>query len=163
MNVKELMSSPAVTCRPDHTLDTAARLMWEHDCGAIPVVNRENVLVGMVTDRDICMAAYTQAMPLHDIEVATAMAKQVFFANPTDTLDTAEQLMRDVRVRRLPVVDNKGRPIGLLSLNDIARHAASARKKGGLEHEVTRTLAAICQPWPTRFLDRKPEAGQAIM
>ena len=146
MNIQEIMSKPAVTCHSNDTLNTAARLMWEHDCGALPVVDDEGGTIGMITDRDICMAAYTQGSPLHSIEVSQAMAREVFSCRIKDSLETAEQLMSEKQVRRVPVVNGDNRPVGVLSLNDIARHATVSRKKNGLDHEVTQTLAAICRP-----------------
>lgn len=140
------MSEPAVTCRASDCLNTAAQLMWEHDCGAIPVTGDDGQLVGIVTDRDICMAAYTRGATLHDIAVSDAMARNVFSCQAGDSLDAAERLMSERQVRRLPVIDRDQRPIGMLSLNDIARSAASSRKKNGLEREVVQTLAAICEP-----------------
>jgi CBS domain-containing protein len=148
MNIQEIMSKPAVTCRPSETLSAAAQLMWERDCGAVPVVNDDGSVVGMITDRDICMAAYTRGQPLGDISVESAMAKEVFACHMDDSLDAAEHLMSDKQVRRVPIVDGDNRPIGLVSLNDVARYAASARKENGLDREVTQTLAAICQPRP---------------
>lgn len=146
MNIQEIMSKPTATCRPHETLDVAARLMWEHDCGSVLVVNDRENIVGMITDRDICMAAYTKGCPLHAIPVADTMAKQVFSCHAEDSLGVAEHLMSDKQIRRLPVVDDDNHPVGVISLNDIARCAASFRKKNGLDREVTQTLAAICQP-----------------
>lgn len=146
MKIQEVMTSPAVTCRPEDTLNTAARLMWEHDCGAIPVVDEEGELVGMLTDRDTCMAAYTRGTVLSAIPVQDAMAKQVFSSEADDSLEMAERLMSEKQVRRLPVLDGDARVIGVVSLNDIARYAVSAGRGDGLERELTRTLAAICAP-----------------
>lgn len=148
MNIQEIMSKPAVTCRPSDTLNTAAQLMWEHDCGAIPVVNDDNSVVGMITDRDICMATYTRGSAPQAIQISEAMANQVFSCHPDESLEAAERLMSDKQVRRIPVVDGDNHAVGLLSLNDIARYAASSRKKNGIDREVTQTLAAICQPRP---------------
>ena len=145
MRVKDLMSHPLVTCPTRSTLDQAARLMWEFDCGIVPVINDEGRLDGVVTDRDICMAAYTQGLPLHAIPVTTAMARQVVAAHAQDSVASAEALMREYQVRRLPVLDAEGRPIGLLALNDLARAAAHGRK-GGVEHDFTSTMAAVCEP-----------------
>jgi len=145
MRIREIMSSPAVTCRQDDTLNTAAQLMWEHDCGTIPVTDDAGQIVGIVTDRDICMATFTQGRAPQAIRVADAMARQVFSCHAEDPLDAAERLMSEKQVRRLPVVDSGNRPLGLLSLNDIARNAA-AQKKDGIDREVVRTTAAICQP-----------------
>lgn len=148
MKIKEVMNAPAITCRPEDNLNTAAQLMWENDCGAIPVVNDDNELVGILTDRDICMAAYTQGHPLRAIVVQNAMARQVFTCRADDSLQNAEQLMSEKQIRRLPVVDGDARIIGVISLNDIARYAASARPGDSFERELTNTMAAICEPRP---------------
>ncbi len=74
MKVCDLMTKKPATCSSLDSLVVAAHLMWEHDCGAIVVVEGEKP-VGVITDRDICMAAYTQGLPLHDMKVATAASK----------------------------------------------------------------------------------------
>lgn len=146
MHVEQLMSQPAITCATCDTLNDAARLMWENDCGVLPVVGEDGRLVGVVTDRDICMSAYTQGKPLSEIPVSSAMAKKVFSCNPHDDLAAAERWMSKAQIRRMPVVDDDNRPVGVLSLNDIARSAAAPRTPDGLDQEVVQTLAAICQP-----------------
>jgi CBS domain-containing protein len=145
MRIKEVMNHPVITCPTGSTLDHAARLMWEFDCGVIPVVNNEGRLSGIVTDRDICMAAYTQGKALQAISVETAMATDVAFAHPDDGIETLEDVMRERRIRRVPVVDAEHRPVGMVSVNDLARLAAQA-KKLGVEHEVVRTLADVSRP-----------------
>ncbi len=119
--------------------------MWEFDCGMIPVVNDDGRLAGVVTDRDICMAAYMQGRPLRTIPVASAMAKQVVASHTDDSIEAAEGLMRDNQIRRLPVLDRDGRPVGVVSLNDLARLAARA-KQSSVDREIVLTLGAICQP-----------------
>jgi CBS domain-containing protein len=146
MNIREIMTQPAVTCRDDDTLNTAAQLMWEHDCGAIPVVGGDGRLVGIVTDRDICMASYTKGKPLYEISVGEAMASEPVACHPDEPLETAERLMAERQIRRVPIVDSAQRPLGLLSFNDIARAASAGKKKNGLGREVVDTLAAICKP-----------------
>lgn len=148
MKVQEVMSKPAIVCRRSDGLDTPARLMWEHDCGVIPVVDDGGKLVGMITDRDICMAAYTQGSALHTIRVSNAMARKVFLCGPGDSLAAVEQVMGEHKIRRLPVIDSDNRPIGVVSMNDIARKAATSRKPNAAEHDVVQTMAAICEPRP---------------
>lgn len=145
MRIKEIMSSPAITCGQNDMLNTAARLMWENDCGTIPVTGEDGQIAGIVTDRDICMAAYTQGRAPQAIPVSDVMARQVFSCRPEDPVDAAERLMREKQIRRLPIVDRENRPLGVLSMNDIARDAV-AGKKDGLDRELVETLAAICQP-----------------
>lgn len=162
MRIEQLMSKPAVTCSQDDSLNTAAQRMWEHDCGAVPVVGDDGTVVGLLTDRDICMAAYTQGKPLQAIPVSRAMAKQVFSCHPDDSIEAAERLMTDKKIRRLPVVDGEGRPVGVLSLNDVARDAAGSQAGNGAQREVARTLAAICQPRPPGIRQAPARTGQAL-
>lgn len=148
MRVQDIMSKPAFTCGTTDTLNTAAQQMWEHDCGAIPVVGPDGKVVGIVTDRDICMAAYMQGQPLTAISVANVMTKQVSSCRPEDDVGQVEKILGGKQIRRVPVVDVDGRPIGILSLNDIARTAVrpDARKQGLPSERVVQTLAAICGP-----------------
>jgi CBS domain-containing protein len=148
MNVESLMTKSVRVCRPEDTLDTAARAMWDYDCGSIPVLDGEGKVVGILTDRDICMSAWSHARLLKEISVAAAMSSRVFVCKPNDRVDVAEDVMRTNQVRRLPVVDDAGRLVGLLSLADIAREARRemlqrVRDIEGIE--VAATLAAVCR------------------
>jgi CBS domain-containing protein len=142
MRINEIMSQPVVTAPTKCTLDAAARLMWEFDCGIVPVVGDDGCLAGVITDRDICMAAYTQDRPLSAIPVTSAMTKRVFSLHGNDAIETAEQMMRDNQIRRVPVLDADHRPVGLVAMNDIARLTAPATKKAA-DRELVETLAAI--------------------
>jgi CBS domain-containing protein len=145
MHVKDLMSHPVVTCTRNDHLDVPARLMWEFDCGIVPVVDADGRVEGVITDRDICMAAYTQGKSLNAIPVASAMAIRILACHVDDSIESAERVMRDGQVRRLPVLDATGRLQGLISLNDIARRTAEA-KKSAVDRELVETFAAICRP-----------------
>ena len=145
MQIKNIMNQPAITCRIDDTLDQPARLMWEFDCGVVPVVDADGRLSGVVTDRDICMAAYTQGKGLHDIPVDVAMAHAVIAVHAEDTIEQAELLMRDNQIRRLPVVDDDGRPAGVVAMNDLAQLASRA-KRTAVDRDLVQTLAAVCAP-----------------
>jgi CBS-domain-containing membrane protein len=148
MLVNNLMTANPRTCQPNDNLDVAARIMWEADCGAVPVVDDNSRVIGLVTDRDICMAAYTQGMPLWAIAVTVAMAKNVITCRASDNVDAAESIMREARVRRLPVVDHEGKLVGMLSLNDLAREAVhdGVRQDAPQPADLAQTLAAICEP-----------------
>ena len=145
MLVRELMTSPVATCRDDAQLNEAARIMWECDCGSVPVVDADGRLRGIVTDRDICMAAYTQGRAPQEIPVASVMAEHVLVCHVDDSLETAEQLMREGQVRRIPVIDNDGRPAGIVSVNDVSR-AAAEQRRSNLDREVVETFAAVGEP-----------------
>ena len=141
----KLMRS-AQSCRPNDSLSDAARLMWELDCGAVPVVNDAGSVVGVITDRDICMAAYTRGQPLSASTVESAMATDVVTASPRAALETIASLMRNHQIRRVPIVDN-GHLVGIISLADVARYLqAEAGFSAVLSVELAHTLSAICEP-----------------
>lgn len=149
MQVANVMNNAVRSCHVEDHLDLAAREMWDGDIGSVPIVDADRKVVGIVTDRDICMAAYMQGRPLGEIPVTVAMAKKVVTCRPDDLVADAEARMQTNQIRRLPVVDGNGRLTGILSINDLARRAGADRSKAtravGTE-EVAVTLAAISQP-----------------
>jgi CBS domain-containing protein len=103
MRVKDIMKTPAYTCYPDTDLGTVAAQMWEHDCGFIPVVGASGTLVGLVTDRDICIAAATRRLAPGHISAAQAMSDTVHACFPDDAIGVALAAMKQFKVRRLPL------------------------------------------------------------
>jgi CBS-domain-containing membrane protein len=146
MRIQDIMSKPAVFCGQNETLNTAARLMWDHDCGVIPVVKEDGRIAGIVTDRDICMAAYTKGKTLEAIPLREVMSTKVFSCRVGDSLESAERVMSDNQVRRLPVVDVEDRPVGVVSLSDVVRYVSTMVHGRGLEEDVIQGFAAITQP-----------------
>jgi CBS domain-containing protein len=152
MKVEQLMTRNVEACRTDHRLDQAAALMWDHDCGVLPVLapgNGADRVVGMLTDRDICMAAYTQGKRLCEITVATAMSPHLCSCRPTDALAVALKVMETNQVRRLPVLDADDHLVGLLSLADVGREAAREHERQAPEvtdAALGHTLEAIAAP-----------------
>ena len=149
MKVSEAMTGDVLCCAADATLNDAAQVMWERDCGFVPVTEREGGrFVGVVTDRDLCMAAYTQGRPLHEIPVATAMARDVVTIKAEDDVARALDLLRRHQLRRLPVVDERGELVGVLSLCDVARTASRKRapESDQLKNKVGQALAEIGRP-----------------
>lgn len=149
MNVADLMTREVRSCRANDSVQSAARIMWENDCGAVPIVDGDERVIGMITDRDACMAAYTQGQPLWNIVISSAMSDQVHVVREADPIDVVETLMRNARVRRAPVVDGNGRLRGIVSMSDLARHVhrSNGRKPDGLgAATIVQTLATICEP-----------------
>jgi CBS domain-containing protein len=124
MKVEQIMNRDVKTCAPHDPLNKAAQMMWDTPCGAVPVVDEQCRPVGFLTDRDVCMAAYTQNKPLTELPVELAMARRPVCCGAEDDLDSAAQLMRQHRTRRVPVVDRNGILVGLLTLDDLACEAA---------------------------------------
>ena len=150
MRVDELMTKPVATCMATDPLNRAAQIMWDQDCGCVPVLDEHARPIAMITDRDVCMAAYTRGKPLGDIQVYEAMSSNVVACRAEDSVSSAEALMRGQQIRRLPVVNAEGRIIGILSLNDIATHPhtkatsiSPGRDELGSE-AIAATLSAIC-------------------
>ena len=142
MNVKDVMTREVRSVRMADRLDAAARLMWEQDCGLAPVVDSSNVLVGVLTDRDLCMATYTQGRPLAEIPVTAVMARMLRTIKPDDSLAAAMVVLQQAQVHRLPVVDARGVLVGLLAVNDLVRLAA-VRPSALDAAAVVKCLAAI--------------------
>jgi CBS domain-containing protein len=140
-----IMSRNPATCSVGDSLSAAARQMWEHDVGALPVTNDAGRVVGMITDRDIAMAAYIQGEPLDRMTVESAMSESLWGVGPQSSLSEVEALMRRHQVRRIPVMDG-GLPIGIISLNDLARHVGSTRSTMVSQEELTQTMRAVCEP-----------------
>jgi CBS domain-containing protein len=149
MKVEQLMSASVHVCHPQDTLTSAAEKMWTYDIGCLPVMGEDEHVIGMITDRDICMAAFTQGRTLTEIPVAIAMSRQLFTCTPEDSIKDAEDTLRSRQVRRLPVLNQDRNLVGIVSLNDIAREA---EREMGLKNreistqEVTATLATVSQP-----------------
>jgi CBS domain-containing protein len=162
MKVNELMTKNVRTCRPDDILSSVARDMWDGDCGCVPVIDEVGHPIAMVTDRDICMASFLTGEPLHRIPVKSAASQSAHTVREEDTIDAALALMREQRVRRLPVVDVAGRLVGVLSSADIVRHeagkspAASKKTNGISPSAVTWTLASISEPWKPSLVRLPP-------
>ena len=121
-------------------------MMWEYDIGVVPIVDDLGQLVGIVTDRDACMAAYLQGQPLQIIPCEVAMSTRLVTCRPLDTDLAVASLMAKNKVRRVPVIDDLRRPIGMVSLNDLALAAARGRDLPATT--VVGTLAAISEHRP---------------
>jgi len=146
MKIQDLMTSDVQCCGPDTNLATAAKMMWDSDCGALPVLNVEGHVTGMITDRDICMAAATKNKPASDITVWETISGKVYTCQLSDDVHTALDIMKREKVRRLPVVDEDGVLQGIVAMNDFVLLAADAKgaKAPAVSYEdVVRTMKAI--------------------
>ncbi|HEU4734264.1 MAG TPA: CBS domain-containing protein [Kofleriaceae bacterium] len=145
MKVSGLIRRNVISCTVHDHLERAAQLMWEHDIGCLPVIDEQGHVVGMITDRDICMATYAQGGPLRAIPVAAAMSRHVFSCAENDEVDAVERAMSEHRIRRMPVIDEHGHPVGIVSLGDMARAANLGRLPAT---DIVSALATISAPRP---------------
>lgn len=146
MKVQEVMTHQPKTCTPATNLAQAAHLMWDGDCGILPVMNDEGRVVGLITDRDICMAASTNLEHIGEIPVSRVITGEVFACRAEADIHEALKIMQEHRVRRLPVVNEAGQLEGMLSMNDVALEAKEG-KEGKAEityADVVMTMKNIC-------------------
>ena len=144
MTVKELMTSPVSTCRGNACVGEAARIMLEDNCGCLPVVDAHGRLTGILTDRDVCLAVGRHQQP-SKTPVREAMTSQIVACETDDHIDRVLVLMKENRVRRIPVVDKRGAVKGLISIDDVIRNTGTAI--GRLPAEaVMDVLRHICTP-----------------
>lgn len=149
ITAQEWMTVEVRACRPDSDLAEAARLMWEHDCGALPVVDGAGKLVGMVTDRDVAMASWLRGRSLREVNVDTCMAAHTYACAPGDSIESVIRVMADHQVRRVPIVDVGGAVRGILSQSDLLRRAMTlddARERARLTTVLLEALASIGEP-----------------
>jgi CBS domain-containing protein len=147
MIVEDLMTREVESCRPEASLAEAAAVMWRRDCGAVPVVGGDGGVDGIITDRDICMALATRRAYASDVRVEEVMSREVVTCAPEDDAEEALEVLSERQLRRLPVVDGKGRLVGILSLADVLRRT---RKGGGRRHvkrgDALATLKSVVRP-----------------
>ena len=147
MKVKDVMTPDAKACWLAESLVDAAKAMWETDCGILPVIKDGRTVVGLITDRDICMAAAMKERNPSGIAVEEVMTGEVYSAGPDDDIHQALAIMQKHKVRRLPVVDLEGELKGILSMNDIVLKAKepNGKKAPQLAYaDVVKTYKAIC-------------------
>jgi len=133
------------SCRVEDDLNRPAQLMWELDIGSVPVVEGAGEVIGMITDRDVCMAAYTRGLPLSAIRVGEVMSRDLESCAPGTSAEVALSIMMEARVRRLPVIHPEDGLVGILSLCDFAQAADRARRLGERQPsaDLTEALARI--------------------
>jgi CBS domain-containing protein len=145
MKVKDVMTKEVKTCTPETNLAAAAESMWMRDCGALPIVDKSGQVVGMITDRDICIATGCRRRDPASIFVREVMAEQVYSCSPEADVREALQIMQHKQVRRLAVIDSAGKLCGILSMNDIALKIQPDAKapEPGLR-DIHAALKSIC-------------------
>ncbi len=147
MKVKDVMRGTVYSCGPGTNLAEAAKVMWDYDCGTLPVVAGDGKVIGMITDRDICISLATKNRLASEVAVWESISGEVYTCSPDDDIQDALKTMAVKRVRRLPVINANGELQGVLSMNDIVLKAEGAKgwKTSGLSYDdVIRTLKAVC-------------------
>lgn len=151
VRVDSIMSKDVATCRENDPAIVPAQIMWDKDCGCVPVVDDDGHPLGMVTDRDLCMAAFTQGKALREIPVSRARSRVLHTCRWDDLVSDATRIMARAQVRRLLVLGTDGRLVGLLTLSDLIRHAWTARTRLDADSDalLPSLLLAVSSPRPS--------------
>lgn len=142
----QIMTTAVSTCGPSDSLNRAAQILWDTNCGSVPVVDGGGKLLGVLTDRDICMASFTQNRVLSAMQVESAMSRVMHTCSPTNSILRVMDVMSTKQVRRVPIVNEGGRLAGVVALADIARYVQSLPGKDvGAYVPLGMTLTAISE------------------
>jgi CBS domain-containing protein len=149
VKVKEIMSAYVTSCGPNATLVAAAGVMRGYNCSTLPVIDGGGKVIGMITDRDICLAVSKKDHDVSRIKVSEVISGKVYACAPADDVKDALKTMRKKKAPGLPVVNGAGVLKGILSIDDILLHARKARGKKSRKlsyKDAARTFQAICKP-----------------
>ncbi len=145
MKVRTIMTTDIGFCNLTDTLTKAAVIMRHKDCGVVPLVNEEKRIVGMITDRDICIAAGERNQKLSTMKSEEMIKGEIVSCKVTDKIETALKKMRKNQLKRLPITGKNSELVGILSITDIL---LSRRINKKLKKQIFRTLQAIATSRP---------------
>jgi CBS domain-containing protein len=146
MKIESIMTRRVVAARADTDLAHIARLMWDNDCGCVPVVDAEDKVVGLVTDRDAFIHASHQGHALRELRAGACMASDVLCCSPNDSPVEVAKKMGARKVRRVPVTDGAGRLVGVVSVGDLlcAADRAQAKDRRAIHAALVTAMTSIC-------------------
>lgn len=159
MKVSEIMTKNSVMfCSPRTSLSAAARSMKKANCGALPVVGEDHRVVGIVTDRDICLSlAVKQTKEQAELNIGDILTQKLFVVHPEDTLLFAFKIMRLNKVSRLPVVDQNGFLKGIISIHSLISHFISPDGQLTFHDEEGENLCRTIKALSDRYtINEKP-------
>ncbi len=139
------MTNAVGFCRPDDNLAKAVGIMWEKDCGIVPVIDKKSKVVGTVTDRDVAVSVFLQNKPASEITAGGVISGKVVTCSSSDKIEKVLKLMKKNQIRRLPVTDKNGKLEGIISITDIL---LASQKDKSLRKKILKTLEEIGKPRP---------------
>lgn len=141
MQVREIMTNNPACCTPDTTLQEVARLMVEHDCGMIPVVDSESNLkpVGTITDRDITIRTFAAKKNPLNTKVSEIMTNDIVTIKPETSVQECGEVMKKADIRRVLVTDKTGKCIGIVAQADLAQYGPNPNLIGDVVNEISQS------------------------
>jgi len=143
MKVRDVMTKNVTSCHPEQNLGEVVENMWKYRCGAMPIVSDEGRVMGIITDRDMCIALGTRDLRASEMKAADVAPARYFACRPDDDIHSALKTMAAQEVRRLLVTDEYGKLAGILSIDDVIAHARAGSEIN--YSEVVRTMKAISE------------------
>ena len=146
MKVKDVMAATPASCSAETNVGAAVEILWNRNCGILPIVDAQQKVIGVVTDRDLCIALATRNRLAGEITVGDVASGKVFACKSNDDIHAALATMANAKVRRLPVISASGRLEGMLSMDDVVFHSETriAARASELSHDdVVETLKEI--------------------
>ena len=145
MTCSEVMTPAPVTCRPGAPIVDAARLMRSYDVGSLPVVkdDESQMLVGVITDRDVAIRVVAEGRDVADTTVADVMSAEVVTCKTTDLYQEALQTMGANQLRRMPVIDEQRRVVGIIAQADVATRIAQPTTTGALVEAISKNEVGL--------------------
>ena len=140
MKSSEVMTKDPACCTTTDSVQQCAEMMRTHDVGSMPVVEDEGTrrLVGIITDRDVTTKVVAPGLDPRNTRVADVMTREPKVARPDEELDQAMESMKDHQIRRLPVVDEQNRLVGIIAQADVATQARDNKKTGEMVREISK-------------------------
>jgi len=144
MKCKEIMTKDPVCCLPDDEVQKAAKLMKDEDVGVIPIIEDEDTktLLGIVTDRDLALRVVAEGRDGASTRIKDVMTAGAISCRPDDDLQKAVDAMQENQVRRIPVVDNNKKIVGIIAQADVAIRADEPKKTAEIVQEISKSHAA---------------------
>ena len=128
MKVRKIMTADVETCSPEDDLAKVVEIMWRRDCGVVPITDDEEKVAGIITDRDIAIASASKNRVLSKIKVADLIGEKIIVCNADDKSEDALKKMRKYKIKRLPVLDETEKLVGILSISDVLLKDKKSKK-----------------------------------
>ncbi len=145
MKVKDVMKTGVGFCSVEDNLMKTAELMRHRDCGIVPIVDEEKRVVGMLTDRDLCLAVVARNRKASDVKAGDLIKAEAIVCAADDKIELVLRKMRENQIKRLAVVGASGELVGIVSVSDIL---LGIRKDKNLKKKIYATLKAVAMPRP---------------
>jgi CBS domain-containing protein len=149
MRTSDVMMRTPASCTPDMNLGSVVEILWNRNCGILPVVDSQDRVVSVITDRDICIALGTRNRTASDVTVGEVATHVAACCRANEDIQAALIQMAEAKVRRLPVVDADGKLEGILSMDDIVERtllSSTAKSEGLTSQDVVKTLQRLYAP-----------------